>query len=871
MSSEAWLADINLPITENADAIAVDDSGIYVAYNRTIYRYDLNGQNQAHVANTSTAISDLITVGSFLVISENTFKTIVDQSTFSATDTISSYYLGGGLSSADNMLRIFGRSTGISPSDIGYMEIDNTGAIVSSGDSPHHGAYPGASKTWVFPDETRVVDNAGIIYSTQSLSYLGSFAGSCDGLTFVGDLPVLLRGEELIVYSNTLLESGTYTLASPDVDEVFSTDSAIFVFEEGYSVQKVLLSDFSTLEPGEPIDPTGLQYTPDAYVYDNDDNIVFLLSRIHANVFRWSIDNGRYLESIPLLGVPEYMSVDTESNILYLAYQSGKINKIVLNEPGLVEQHFTSLPQSPLGLANIEGFVFSADASGAWESHYTFAPDSTLISAVEWNHYSREYIWNEVNQKIYFFRDGTSPNDLLWEEINSTTGEIGTQQDSPYHSSAGILMPIRVAPDGSVVVLGSGRIYDALSLAQTNTLPNDILDAVWINDLLVTLKANTVSTNIQKWTSSYSPDGDFSVNGDPLRIFSVNGELLLIRSVAGVPTFDLLDLDNLPDDDGDGIYNISDNCPDLYNPNQEDADGDGIGDVCDSALQVTTPNGGNILEAGNNTSISWEEETGADHYTVKMSINGGASFWNLATNVTETSLTYLVDNLNTSNAIIRVVAYDAGNGWLGNDDSDASFSIVKYGTILSPNGGEVLAGGSPVLIDWAGHPDATLYKVRISINGGLNYWTLQDNIVGSQTTVVMPNLNSDQVLFRVIGYNGSRPWLVVDDTDSTLRLVKGGSLLTPDNGDVYQPGETLNITWAAHSQADHYVVRFSHNGGTSIWTLPGGGNVTENSFSWLLPNWLNSDQCKVKVWTINSSGQWIATGGMDGVFSVLKP
>lgn len=36
--------------------------------------------------------------------------------------------------------------------------------------------------------------------------------------------------------------------------------------------------------------------------------------------------------------------------------------------------------------------------------------------------------------------------------------------------------------------------------------------------------------------------------------------------------------------DGDGVPDVLDNCPNIWNPNQEDADGDDIGDVCDSDI-----------------------------------------------------------------------------------------------------------------------------------------------------------------------------------------------------------------------------------------------------------------------------------------------
>lgn len=46
---------------------------------------------------------------------------------------------------------------------------------------------------------------------------------------------------------------------------------------------------------------------------------------------------------------------------------------------------------------------------------------------------------------------------------------------------------------------------------------------------------------------------------------------------------------DLPDSDGDGTYDLYDNCPIDFNPNQFDSDLDGKGDLCDNCPQVANP------------------------------------------------------------------------------------------------------------------------------------------------------------------------------------------------------------------------------------------------------------------------------------------
>ena len=54
------------------------------------------------------------------------------------------------------------------------------------------------------------------------------------------------------------------------------------------------------------------------------------------------------------------------------------------------------------------------------------------------------------------------------------------------------------------------------------------------------------------------------------------------------------------DDDGDGVDNLIDNCPNVANPGQEDADEDGIGDACDDVAPALDSDQDGIPNASDN-------------------------------------------------------------------------------------------------------------------------------------------------------------------------------------------------------------------------------------------------------------------------------
>lgn len=543
-SNDSWLTTINLPARPTA--FAVDADGLYVAFDRRVSRFTLNGTDETHLENTSHTIIELFTIAEFLYINHSTYPSgnITSVNKFTGLTIDAKVYRSdvlSGISVARTIGKIFARDSGTSPADIFQVSLNADGTLGAATDSPYHGNYPRATKTFIFPTENRVVDNAGIVYNTTDLTYSNSLAGAIDDIAFYGDLPVVLRAGQLIVYNNALLETGTHTPAQRP-EKIYVHEETILAFAKGSTrgvkVAKIDLALLNPMEPGVGVDPEGLAYTPDTTLLGNND-ILYLFSKTHLSIFRWSLGEKAYLPTIGLNQAPSHVTYSPATNRLYLAYSSGKLTQIQLSD-SLLEQPFANSPRTPCGLATAGEYAFVCDRNYTEVSHITYHPNGSLISQKNYNHFSKEYVWSAANHKMYFFRDGTSPNDIIWEEIDSE-GQIGAKQDSPYHSSSGIVHPIRVAPDGSKVVLGSGRIYDAITLNHVDNLSNDISDATWFNGHLYTVRIINNQSQIQKWSSTYGLDNVIELENPTTQLFTTSEGILAVAQYGGVLRFVLLD------------------------------------------------------------------------------------------------------------------------------------------------------------------------------------------------------------------------------------------------------------------------------------------------------------------------------------------
>src|SRR5262245_700913 len=226
-------------------------------------------------------------------------------------------------------------------------------------------------------------------------------------------------------------------------------------------------------------------YVPDQVVSQGD--TLYLLSSVNRRVYRWSIASGSYLNPY-VVGIdqgfstlaPTQMAYSSAHQRLYLGYSNGAIQYIDTTAADGTEVAFGNTAMAVTGLAAVGNFLLAQDGGGSWATHSIFNAAGTITDQLE-SYYSREYAWDPVTSRAYFFRDNIGPNDLHFEVINQASGQVTGAGETPYHGSYSIEPPIRVSQDGQHVLLGSGDIYNQADLTWAGSVAA-LADARWLAD-----------------------------------------------------------------------------------------------------------------------------------------------------------------------------------------------------------------------------------------------------------------------------------------------------------------------------------------------------------------------------------------------------
>ncbi|GFH57460.1 hypothetical protein CTEN210_13936 [Chaetoceros tenuissimus] len=496
---------------------------MYVAYEATVLKYNLEkGSFQAILDIPAGGTIDTIFTDDDLLLllgkginGMDANLTIVDRNSSQVIDSASNlqwyarHLYGASISKQNN--RIYGKTSGISSSDIAFWTYSDNGTLLSYEESTYYQDFSDAEKVWVFPANRRVVDEAGIVFDALTLSYLSSFAlpDFIIDIDWIDGLPIAVHSEHKFTLFNdtTLLP---ILVAESDVshgavlnimaNNVISTVS-IFRSNDnstnGIEVEVISIADFISPEPiARDLDPANLTWSPDdSFVGPND--VLHFLSKEHEAIFRWDANSYNYGSTIHLFGSPQYVAYSQQTGTIYTVYEE---TRLIMKIKDDLEEPFATLPASPTGLVTAGQYLFAVTSENLFTVFYTFDSGGNLISS-ERGESSLDYVWNNSTQRIYYFRNDFDPGDMSWIQINSN-GELGEKMKSGLQDSR-YMHPILIHPHANYVLLGSGQFYDADTFERLNfTLPSSFDEGISSeNGLLILRSSEEGFGTLEKWSN----------------------------------------------------------------------------------------------------------------------------------------------------------------------------------------------------------------------------------------------------------------------------------------------------------------------------------------------------------------------------------
>lgn len=304
---------------------------------------------------------------------------------------------------------------------------------------------------------------------------------------------------------------------------------------------------------------------------------------------------------------------------------------------------------------------------------------------------------------------------------------------------------------------------------------------------------------------------------------------------------------------------------DASNSNYADIS-DNVFTIANPYITVTTPNGGELYNAGSNTYITWNS-LGVSNVKIHYSLDNGATWLIAVNNMVNNGYYYWnVPNVSSNNCLIKV-SNSAPNSQLF-DESDNTFSIQQPNpsiTLTNPNGGENYFVGNSYYITWNSTGVSNI-KIEYSTNNGSTWNTIVSSYPASYGYYYwnVPNTVTTQALVKVSSTANSN---VNDVSNNTFTISSSQPQIvvtSPNGNETWYVGSYHHITWSSNN-VNLVKIEYSINGGSS-WILL-ANNYSGNSYYWNVPN-TPSLNCLVKVTAIGNNS---VNDQSNSVFEIAVP
>ena len=188
----------------------------------------------------------------------------------------------------------------------------------------------------------------------------------------------------------------------------------------------------------------------------------------------------------------------------------------------------------------------------------------------------------------------------------------------------------------------------------------------------------------------------------------------------------------------------------------------------------------------------------------------------------------------------------------------ASMPTGRYGLAIGVAGGKIYAIGG----GYYGN-NYNYLSINEMYDPATNTWTTKASMPTARDGLAIGVVNGE--IYAIGGYNGN--YLSTNemyDPDVSCMLI------SPNGGEMWTGNSTYQITWSTGGSGfTGYNLLLSLDGGTTYSdTIASNISSSDTSYSWTVPNSINSGACKIKVEVLGSGKNVLAYDESDSTFSI---
>lgn len=285
-----------------------------------------------------------------------------------------------------------------------------------------------------------------------------------------------------------------------------------------------------------------------------------------------------------------------------------------------------------------------------------------------------------------------------------------------------------------------------------------------------------------------------------------------------------------------------------------------------ASITLNYPDGGQTLYFNKTANITWDSEfTISEFVTIELTTDNGAT-WSTLISPTEDDGSYSWTVPETASTECQVRVSEFGNPAVY-DVSDTNFAIAEPFVIVTyPNGGEIIDGCSDQTITWSRGGTSNYYRIEYSLDNGAT-WLLKTSSYyttgASYSWTSLTDIGTTEALIKVSDKNYLP---ATDESDSNFTIIKNTEVvvLSPNGGESYEVGTSVEIDWISDPTVSRYYVYYSVNDGAS-WSLI--TSTYSSYYNWTVPDNVSTD-CRIKVADYYNSCVYDVS---DDTFAITPP